>query len=218
MAHRPDGWTSTRNFHIWCACIRTMKGSRPDGWSRIGNFLLWWTRVRTTDVRRPDGDIWIVILALRRRASGRDPTSSGRLIDLPFIGTWKQSETVRVLRGVQTCYWNFRTDASWIEPSRHSGVQTVWHVVRTDGIVTDGRSDGMARSSGQLTGNRKSSDSKAFLNSRIPMTHLLHTSDFVQNTEWGQNTNSMDSKTLVHFLLFYFSFIHKTPKFETRLK
>jgi hypothetical protein len=33
----------------------------------------------------------------------------------------------------------------------------------------------------------------------------------------------VDSKTLVHFLLFcfilfYFSFIHKTPKFGTRLK
>jgi hypothetical protein len=33
------------------------------------------------------------------------------------------------------------------------GVQTVWHVVRMDGTVTDGRSDGMARSSGRLTGN-----------------------------------------------------------------
>jgi hypothetical protein len=155
---RPDGWSSTRNFHIWCARVRTMIGSRPDGWSRIGNFLLWWTRVWTTAVRRLDGDIWIVILE-----SGRDTTSSGRLIDLPFIGTWKESETIRVLRGVRTCWWNIRTDASWIEPSQHSGgsgrrdtssgwmmlglsgVRTVWHVVRTDGTVIDGRPDGMAR-------------------------------------------------------------------------
>jgi len=104
-------------------------------------------------VSRPDDDIWIAILALRRHASGRDTTSSGRLIDLSFIETWKESETGRVLRGVQTCCRNVRTDGSWIEPSRHSGgsgwkctssgwmmlgltdVQTVWHVVRMDGTV-----------------------------------------------------------------------------------
>jgi hypothetical protein len=34
------------------------------------------------------------------------------------------------------------------------GVRTVWHVVRTDGTVTDGRPDGMARSSGQLQGTK----------------------------------------------------------------
>jgi hypothetical protein len=42
-----------------------------------------------------------------------DTTSSGRLIDLPFIGTWKESETVRVLIGVRTGYFDVRTDASW---------------------------------------------------------------------------------------------------------
>jgi hypothetical protein len=130
-----------------------MKGSHPDGWSLIGNFLLWWTRFRTTAVRRPDCDIWIAILALRRRSSGRDTTSSGRLIDLSFIGTWKEYETSRVPRGVRTGCWDVRTDASWIEPSRLSGgsgrkckssglmmlgptgVRTVWHVVRTNGLV-----------------------------------------------------------------------------------
>jgi hypothetical protein len=160
-----------------------MNGSRPDGWSRIGNFLLWWTLIQTTTVRRPDGDIWIAILALRRHASGL-------LIDLSFIGTWKESKTVRVLRGIRTCCWNIQTDATWIEPSRHSEgserrdtssgrmmlglsrVWTVWHVVRTDGTVTDGHPDEMARSSGWLTGNRKSSDSEALLNSRIPVKHL----------------------------------------------
>jgi hypothetical protein len=34
-----------------------------------------------------------------------------------------------------------------------SRVRTVWHVVRTDGTVTNGRPDGMARSSERLTGN-----------------------------------------------------------------
>jgi hypothetical protein len=101
----------------------------------------------------------------------------------------KKSEIDRVLRGVRTCCWNVRMDASWIESSRHSGgsgwrdtssgrmmlglsgVGTEWHVFRTDGTVTDGHLDGMARSFGRLTGNWKSSDSEAFLNSRIPMEH-----------------------------------------------
>jgi hypothetical protein len=170
---RPDGYSSTRNFHIYNARVRTMIGSRPDGWSRIGNFLLWWTCVPTTVVRRLDGDIWITILSLRRRASGRDTTSSGRLIDLPFIGTWKESETVRVLRGIRTCCWKVRTDASWIEPSRHSGgsgrrdtsSERMMLVCLASGRDdtssermkqwTDRRPDGMARSSGRLTGNLK---------------------------------------------------------------
>jgi len=87
---RSDDNSSTRNFHNCNACVRTMVVSRPDGWSRISNFLLWCTRVWTTVVRRPDGHIWIAILALRRRASGRDITLPGRLIDLPFLGTWKE--------------------------------------------------------------------------------------------------------------------------------
>jgi hypothetical protein len=33
-----DGWTTTHNFHICYARVRTMRGNRPDGWSRIGNF------------------------------------------------------------------------------------------------------------------------------------------------------------------------------------
>jgi hypothetical protein len=86
----PDGNSSTRNFHICIARVRTMIGNRPDGWSRIGNFLLWCTRVWTIAVRCPYGHIWIAILALRRCASGRDTTSSKRLIDLPFLATWKE--------------------------------------------------------------------------------------------------------------------------------
>jgi hypothetical protein len=87
---RPDGYSSTPNFHICNERVRTMIGGRLDGWSRIGNFLLWCTLIQTIAVRRPDGHIWIEILALRRRASERDTTSSGRLIDLPFLGTWKE--------------------------------------------------------------------------------------------------------------------------------
>jgi hypothetical protein len=166
MAHRPNDRTSTAsNFLIrlrasrpWgmsvCyARVRTMRGSRLDGWSWIGNFNISCTRVRTKADWRPDGDIWIVILALRRRASGRDTPSSGRLIDLSFIGTWKEFETGPVPRGVRMGCWDVWTDATWIETSRHSlrsgrkctssiqmmlgltGVRTVWHILRTDGTV-----------------------------------------------------------------------------------
>jgi len=143
-------------------CTRPDHDRQSSGWLKSNcNFLLWWPRVRTKAVWRPDGCIWIAIPALWRRASERDTTSSGRLIDLPFIGTWKESETVRVQRGVRTGCLDIWTDASWTEPSRHSGwsgrkctssermmlglsgVQTVWHVVRTDETVTDGRPDGM---------------------------------------------------------------------------
>jgi hypothetical protein len=159
---RPDGWTSTRNFHIYYAPVRTMSGSRLDGWSRIGNFHISCTHVQTKVDWRPYGDIWIAILALRRCASGRDTSSSVRLINLSFIRTWKESETGRVSRGVRTCCWDVRTDASRIETSRHSGrsrrkctssgrmmlgltgVRTVWHIVLTDGTVVrwaSGRDD-----------------------------------------------------------------------------
>jgi hypothetical protein len=130
-----------------------MIGSRPNGWSQIGNFHISCTCVWTKADWRPDGDIWIAILALRRRASGRDTTSSGWLNQSSHIWTWKESEVGRVLIGVRTCCWVVQTDASWIETSRHSGgsrrkctssgrmmlcltgVRTVWQVVRTDGTV-----------------------------------------------------------------------------------
>jgi hypothetical protein len=141
-----------------------MKGRRPDGWSLIGNFLNWWARVRTKADWRPDGDIWIAILALRRCASGRDTTSSGRLIELPFIGTWKESETVRVLIGVRTGCWDVQTDASWNRSfsiqcrvrteKKHRPDGWCWSVWRLVGMNTsfgqmeqwiDGRPDGMTR-------------------------------------------------------------------------
>jgi hypothetical protein len=148
---RPDDWTSTRNFNICYTRVRTMRGSSTDGWSRIDNFHISYTRVQTKANWRPDGDIWIAILAIRRRASGQDTTSSGRLINLSFIGTWKESETGLVPRVIRTDCWGVRTDASWIETPRHNGgsgrkstssgrmmlgltgVRTVCHVVRTDG-------------------------------------------------------------------------------------
>jgi hypothetical protein len=90
-----------------------MRGRRPDGWSRIGNFLNWWARVRTKADWRPDVDIWIAILALFMIASGRETTSSERCVNLPINWTWKESETVRVLKGVRTGCWKVWTNASW---------------------------------------------------------------------------------------------------------
>jgi hypothetical protein len=144
-------------------------------------------------------------MSVRKNIPGRRP--DGWLI-FPFLELGKKSETDRVLRGVQTCCWNVRTDASWIEPSRHSGgsrrrdtlsgrmmlglsgVRTVWHVVRTDGTMTDGRPDGMARSSGRLTGNLNSSDLRT-MNSGIPVYNIFTLKWFCPNTEWGQNTNML---------------------------
>jgi len=53
---------------------------------------------------------------------------------------------------------------------------------------TDGRPDGMARSSGRLTGNLNSSDLQT-LNSGIPVYSIFTFKWFCRNTEWGQNTN-----------------------------
>jgi hypothetical protein len=157
---RPDDYSSTHNFYICNARIRTMIGSRLDGWSRIGNFLLWCTRVRTIAVRRPDGHIWIAILALRRCAYGR-------LIGLPFLGTWKEirnwsstgrrpdvllkrpdgrklaQKTSRYSMGFRRNEYFVRTDDAGL-----SSVRTGWHVVQTDGTVdrwASGRDDLIVR-------------------------------------------------------------------------
>jgi hypothetical protein len=161
---RLDDYSSTRNFHISNARVWTMIGSRPDGWSRIGNFLLWCTRVRTTAVRRPEGHIWIAILALRRRASRRDTTSSGRLIDLPFLGTWKEirnwssweasghaTETSGWMQaGTETSRYNMWSGRMMLVCLASGRDDTSFGRMKQR---TDGRPDGMARSSERLTRN-----------------------------------------------------------------
>jgi hypothetical protein len=177
-----------------------MIGSRPDCWSRIFNFLLWCTRVRTTAVKRPDGHIWIAILALRRRASGR-------LTDLSFswnlernqklIEYWEASghaaETSgRMQAGTETSRYSMgsgrnehfvRTDDAGL-----SSVRTGWHVVWTDGIV-----DRWA--SGRLTGNLEffwlaGRNNWHHSKSGIPIYSIFTLKWFCPNTEWGQNTNT----------------------------
>jgi hypothetical protein len=78
---RPDGYSSTRNFHISNARVRTVEVELA-----ISFFDAHASGPQLSDVRT-------VIFELRflpYGASGRDTTSSGRLIDLPFLGTWKE--------------------------------------------------------------------------------------------------------------------------------
>jgi hypothetical protein len=207
---RPDGYSSTRNFHICNVGVRTIVDSRSNGWSRIGNFLLWCTRVWTTAVRRSDGHIWIVILALRRRASGRDTTSSERLIDLPFLGTWKEirnwsSAEMRpnmLLKCPDGCKLAQKLlDTVWGPEGMNTSsgrMMLVCLVSEQDDTSsgrmeqwTDGRPNGMARSSGRLTGNLNSSDLQT-LNSGIHVYSIYTLKWFCPNTEWGQNTNNWE--------------------------
>jgi len=102
-----------------------MSERRPDGWSRIGSYHIRCTNVRITTVRCPDGSFWTTIFTLRRYASGRDTTSSGRLIDLPFLELGKNQWTVREMIGVWTCCWNVRMDQAGTEASWYDvGVRT----------------------------------------------------------------------------------------------
>jgi hypothetical protein len=197
---RPDGFTSTRNFYIWCACVRTMRGRRPDGWSRIGSYHIRCTSVWTTAVRCSNGSFWTAILALRRYASGRDTTSSGRLIDLSFLELGKNQWTVRELIGVRTCCWNVRTEQVCTEASRYDvGARTeetshpdrwclsVWC---PDGMTR--RPEGwISRQMGVRTGwhiiqtaDRELWNSSDFtLKSGIPVCHIITHKWFCPNTE-----------------------------------
>jgi len=212
MTHRPDGCTSAAsNFLIRLSSVRTMGDGHPDGYSLTRNFHISNVRVRTTAVRRPNGHIWIAILALSRRASGRDTTLSWWLIDLPFLGTWKE---IRNWLSTGTCPDMLlkRLDGCKLAQKL---LDTVWGLDRmntssgrmmlvclasgrddtSSGRMeqwTDGRPDGMARSSGRLTGNLNSSDLQT-LNSGIPIYSIFTLKWFCPNTEWGQNTNNNHS-------------------------
>jgi hypothetical protein len=150
------------------------------------------------------------------RASGQESTSSGRCINLPIFWTCKESEADRSLMDVWTGCWDVRTNASWnrsfliqwrVRTERYvirtddaglSSVRTVWHVVQTNGAVDRWASGRDNTSTGLLTGNLKSSIFFAVQSLLKMLWHVeslfttsLHISDFVQNTEWGQNTNKL---------------------------
>jgi hypothetical protein len=88
---RPDGNSSTRNFHIWYVRVRTMRDRHPGGWRRIVNFHISCTGVRTKADWRPDGGIWIAILALYMSASGWVYQSS-LILNLERIWSWSITE------------------------------------------------------------------------------------------------------------------------------
>jgi len=188
-------------------CVRTIRGRRPDGWSRIVSYHIRCTSVRTTAVRCPYGSFWTAILALWRYASGRYTTSSGQLIDLPFLGTWKES--------VNRSRTNRRPDVPLKRPdgaSWHRNYSIQWSVRTEEARRPDGwcwtvwRPDGMthspngwsSRQMGVRTGwhivgtaDRELWNSSEFtLNSGIPVCSILTYKWFCPNTEWGQNTNT----------------------------
>jgi hypothetical protein len=159
---RPDGWTSTRNFHICYARVQIMIGSCPDDWSWIGNFHISCTRVRIKADWRPKGDIWIAILALCMRAFGRESTPSERLkqsslkLNLDRIRIWSITERRPdgLLRTVASRYSrcpNGKSTSSGRMMLGLTGVRTVWYVVGMDGTVVrwaSGRDGTMVRMAG----------------------------------------------------------------------
>jgi hypothetical protein len=118
---RPDGWTSTPNFHICYARVWTMIGSHPDGWSGIGNFHISCTRVRIKADWRPDGDIWIAILALRRRASGR--------MMLGLTGVWTVWHVV--LTDWTVVRWASGRDGSIVWTTDREPKSSIFHAVQS---------------------------------------------------------------------------------------
>jgi hypothetical protein len=126
---RPDGWTSTRNFHICYA--------RSGPWQAVVQTVTFELRFLPYEWAHPDGN----------------PRCPNGWSNLPLNWTWKESEADRSLRGVRTGCWDVRTYASWnssfsiqwrsgrkyTSSGRMmlslSGVRMVWHIVRTDGTV-----------------------------------------------------------------------------------
>jgi len=149
----PNGRTSAAsNFHIRLHTSRLGDG-RPDGWSSTRNFHICWPRVRTMADWRPDGWIWIAILALWSSASGRESTSSGRLQQSSHIWTWKEIWSLitesrpdgllsrsngckleQKLLNIDECPdGNPRRPDGWCFGL--SGIRMGWHVVRMAGTM-----------------------------------------------------------------------------------
>lgn len=192
MRHwRPDGCTSAAsNFHIrlhasrpWGRNVRTAILQHAVSISTMPASGPWGAVVRTVEVKSTISiyvapasgpqlsNVRTVNFGLRflpygdTRPDGISHRPDSWLI-FPFLEFGKNQKTVRELRGVRTCCWNIRTDASW---NRIFSIQcrgpngwclSVWLASGRDDMSfgrmeqwTDGRPDGMARSSGRLTGN-----------------------------------------------------------------
>jgi hypothetical protein len=145
---------------------------------------------------RPDGCIWIAILALCMSASGQESTPSGRLHQSSLIWTWKENLKLidhwtssgratemsrRMQVGIEASRYSEESGKKFTSSGRMmlglSGVRTVWHVVRTAGIVDRWASGLDDTSSGQLAGNGLFWLAESFetlLNSVVPVKQHLY--------------------------------------------
>jgi len=139
----PDSWTSTRNFHICYAFVRTMIGICPNCWSRIGNFHISCTRVRTGN-----HIVWMGISIFPYSELGKN---------LKLIDHWEASGQVaktsgRIQAGTVASRYSRGPKEKWTSSGWMMlgliGVRTVWYIVRMDGTV-------VRWVSGRLAGNRK---------------------------------------------------------------
>jgi len=178
---RPDGRTSAAsNFHIRLSRVQTNGDGRPDGWSSTRNFHICGTRVRTvevksaisisverasgpwqTDVRTVEFELGTCLMETRVRTGNHVIRTVeaifpylhleriGSLIDYCDVRTdasWNRSFSIQ---------WRVPTEIHvvWTDDAWSVGVQTVWHVVRTDGTVDRWASGWDDTSSGRLTRN-----------------------------------------------------------------
>jgi len=93
---RPDqgaGASKRLNFNTqFPYLVRVRPDHKGETFGRLkSNHQLPYTMHQRPNHRCPDGSFWTAILTLRRYASGRYTTLSRRFIDLPFLGTWKES-------------------------------------------------------------------------------------------------------------------------------
>jgi hypothetical protein len=163
-----------------------MKSRRPDGWSRIGNFHISCTRVRTKADWRPDRDIWIAILALWRCASGQDTN-----IVRTDVSIFPYSELGKNLKLVN--HWRSSGRAAETSGRMKVGTEASRYSIGSGRYGTSSERleqlidvcpNGMAWSSGRLTGNLNSSDLQAessdiTLDSRILVYNMFYIQAFL---------------------------------------
>jgi len=140
---RPDGWTSTRNFHICYALVRTKAVFKTiEVESAIFITIERVSGPRLTDVRTVIFELGFLPYVWAHPDG--NPRRPDGWSNLPLNWTWKESGADRSLRGVRTGFWDVRTDASWNSSFSNqwrsermmlglSGVRTEWHIGRTDG-------------------------------------------------------------------------------------
>lgn len=118
---RPDhkGWASgSLNFNKqfpYLMCVHPDHKGQTSGRLKLNRqFPYMMHQHQDHSCQKSGWSIWTAILALWRHASGRDTTSSEWLIDLPFLGIWKESvnhsrtdrRTDMLLKHLDGASWN----------------------------------------------------------------------------------------------------------------